>query len=265
MRKPLKYVGQAFPELENASGSYSKMAIVRVDSTGKVDNNYLVPGALLLNPETIEESIVSNWVPNPVPGQSLPPLQWVHGGPRSVVFDALVTRDTSDFLNEPQSPLVGLIDTAINAVGSIASSFLGVNVPPLGDLFGGLGEPGEGEQLGIVDKLAYYRSLCFPNYAEGIIDTSPPLVVLYMGKSVGTTATTPREQLSLDSDVWVLVDLRIRISKWLPNLTPMEAVCSFKFIQYPIVPLSRGHFGSIEPPDSGISGGSLAQTIANFF
>ena len=62
----------------------------------------------------------------------------------------------------------------------------------------------------------------------------------------------------------MLVDLKIRFTKWLPNLTPMEAVCSFRFLQYPIAPLSRGHFTS-DPVDSSIFGSDLASTIAGLF
>lgn len=266
MRKPLGSMNQtAYPDLGNDSNTLHKMTIVRVTADGKVDPSYFVPGTLLLNPDTMEESIVSNWVPNPIPGQSLPLLQWVHGGPRAITFDALVTRDTSEFLKPSASdPLAGAIDTAINAVGDLASSFFGVNVPPLGDLLGGFAGNTTGEQLSVVDKLSYYRSLCYPNYAEGIIDTSPPLVVIYAGKTFGSAQTTPSDQLGLDSDVWCLVDLKIRFTKWLPNLTPMEAVCSFRFLQYPIIPLSRGHFGT-DPVDSSISGSSLSSTIAGFF
>lgn len=249
MRRPLDAGTLAGPSNKNNQGALNKVVIARVGSDGKVDNTYTATGTLLLNPESMEESIVSNWTPNAVPGQSLPPLYWANGGPRTVSFDALVTRDTSDFMKPTTQadPLAAAVSVGINAVGSIASSFLGVKVPPLGDLFGSLTDPTAGEQLGITDKLAYYRALCFPNYAQGIIDTSPPLVVLYYGKTLGHDKTTPTTQLSPDSDVWVLVDLKIRFTKWLPNMTPMEATCSFRFLQYPIIPLSRGHFdGSID-------------------
>lgn len=265
MRRPLEPGQRAFPSKANNTGVLEKIAIVRVGADGKVASEYVKTGILLLNPESMEESIVSNWIPNAVPGQSLPPLFWAHGGPRAITFDALVTRDTGDFLKPAnEDPISAVIDTAVNAVGSIASSFMGVKVPPLGDLFGGFSNEGKGEQLSVVDKLSYYRSLCYPNYAEGIIDTSPPLVVIYAGKTLGNKESTPTGQLGLESDVWVLVDLKIRFTKWLPNLTPMEATCSFRFLQYPIIPLSRGHFG-YGPVSTAISGQDIASKLKGLF
>jgi hypothetical protein len=38
--------------------------------------------------------------------------------------------------------------------------------------------------------------------------------------------------ISVDTDLWVVTDLRIKITKQLPNLAPMEAIVSFQLTQY---------------------------------
>lgn len=254
-RRPLSST-QAFPGAGSANdiGKLVKTVLAKVKNDGTIDLNSAVSGTLELNPESWEESIVTNWVPHAIPGQSSPIFQWVSGGPRTVTFDALVTKDTSEFLNKPVNPLAALADAAINAVGTIASSFLGVNLPPIGDLLGGF-TSGSGEELGIHNNLDYYRSLCYPKYVDGIVDSSPPLIALYAGKTFNTQLTDPgTDSISPDTTVWILVDLKIRITKQLPNLTPMEAMVSFRLMQYPFKAIDASAFGAAEVPAAGPAG-----------
>ena len=265
-RKPLvPATGLATADVAN-NGKLYKAALIRIKPDGTIDQTSKSLGRLLLNPETWEESIDSNWVANQIPGQSNPIYQWVSGGPRVITFDALVTRDNSEFLKDKgqNDPLAAAIDTAINAVGDIASSFIGINVPPIADLFGAFGDNSEGENLGIHSYLNYYRSLLYPNYSAGRIDTSPPLIVLYAGKTFSSKNTTPADKIGANSDVWVVTSLKIRVTKQLPNLTPMEAVVTFRLNQYPFSSIGASHFDQSVSEDN-ITGGSLGSVIAGLF
>jgi len=227
-------------------GNFNKVVVARVDSDGSVDENSLVTGQLLLNPESIDDEKTSNWVANQIPGQSDPVYQWVSGGPRVVSFDALMTLDTSEFLNTPPSPFGKLADKAINAVGAIASNFLGVTVTAstFTDSFSGPDTSQDGLDLSISDSLDYFRSLMYPKYEGGRLATSPPIIVLYFGSTLSSTIGDPPIEGRIDenTDLWVLLDLKIKITKQLPNLAPMEAIVSFRFNQYTTKSFGSEHF-----------------------
>lgn len=272
-RRPIKYGGIAEPgpsvgpSVGNSQlgARLQRMSIARVTPSGNIDTVSKQLGLLLLNPESIQENKTANWVVNQIPGASDPLLQWTGGGPRTISFDALVTRDTADFLGpQTDDPLAGLVDSAVNAIGSIASNFLGVNLPAIGDLFASTG-PGPGEELSIENQLQYYRSLQYPTYAQGRLDASPPLIVLLAGKALGNVGSAPVTTISANNDLWVLTELGTRITKFLPNLTPMEAVVSFKFTQYVVAPFGANHFTSNAPEPSAPSGGSIGQIVSGFF
>jgi len=242
----------------------NRMRIVKVNSNGSIDQASKQLGILLLNPEAIEDSKTSNWVASSIPGQSSPIYQWVSGGPREVSFEALVTHDTSDFLKQSEDPLAGLVDSAVNAVGNIASKFLGVNLPPLANLFSST-KSGSGEDLSITNQLNYYRSLLYPTYAQGRLETSAPLIALWMGKTLGDSQFLASDTVAEDTDLWILTELKIRVTKQLPNLTPMEATCNFRFSQYTVKSIGREHFGSNEESAKIPSGGSIGQIVSGFF
>ena len=210
---------------------FTVAAICKVGQNNKIKMNdpYC---RFLLNPASWDEHKSSNWIAHAIPGESDPILQWTSGGARTITVDALVTKDHSGFdLVNPPSAVDKLVDQAITVVGNIASSFLGVNVPAIGDLLP-IGASGKGEDLSIDGYLNYYRSLLYPlteNNKTTLVG-SPPLVALFVGKTLSKNLAS--EDISVDTDLWVVTDLRIRITKQLPNLAPMEATVSFQLVQY---------------------------------
>jgi hypothetical protein len=255
-RKPLNVSSTAGFGIgvDNSSGQLFKAAIGIVKSNGTIDPSTITP--FLLNPDSWEETIETNWVAHNIPGNS-PVYQWVSGGPRALTFDALVTKDTSEFLNAPPKALDALKNTAINAVGSIACNFLGVNLPPIQDLLSTFDSAGSGEDLGISTTLDFYRSLLYPMYVDGKIDSNPPLLALYTGKTFDNQKTYPGESVNSNMTVWILTNLKIHISKQLPNLTPMEALVSFKLLQYPFKSIGQDAFTKASGLDTSKINASL--------
>lgn len=216
-------------------------ALFTVDSAGEVERTQT--GIFLLNPSTLEENKKANWVQQTTPGNSDPVLQWLSSGPRTVSFDALVTVDTSDFVSAAKKP--GQEEDRSNLVkvftGSIASAFAKTATPPAPRIQ----NPGdENPSLDISNYLNYYRSLLYPVYDDldnpRVLRNSPPLLVFLSGSSVNKFASGGR--ITSNSDLWVLTDLRIRITKQLPNLAPMEATVSFQLMQYNIRSFDRRRF-----------------------
>lgn len=264
-RKPIN-ISTAAPGDIDSTTSLKKMIIAKVTSDGKIDESSKTLGKLLLNPESLNESKTSNWVPNAIPGQSEPILQWTSGASRTVSFDALVTADQGDtpYLKKTDTdPLAFVAEKAVNAIGGIAASFLGVNISPLANFFS---KPGQAnEVLSIENQLQYYRSLAYPVYQNGRLKQSPPLVVLYAGKAFGDQFSIPGDTVSSVDDLWVLAEYSIKISKQLPNLTPMEATVSFKFIQYAVSSIGSDKYATSGTSNQNPVGKSLTQTIAGWF
>ena len=232
---------------------------VSSQNTVQLNNSY---GFFLLNPAVWEEHKSSNWVQHPIPGESDPILQWTSGGARTITVEALVTKDHAGFdLTKPVSPGGALIDQAINAVGNIASAFLGITIPAIGDLLP-IGDQGQGEELSIADNLNYYRSLMYPDYKNDktVLSGSPPLVALFAGKTFSKFMSGT--EISIDTDLWVVTDLRIKITKQLPNLAPMEATVGFTLVQYNRRTKSQLDFSQVEPGAPGASG-SLGDSLIN--
>ena len=219
-------------------------ALFRVAASGNIRTNP-PRSAFLLNPDRIEDSKSGNWVENNIPGQSDPILQWVSGGARNLSFTALVTKDTVHFKSPAGTDLLDTVmDGAFTAFGSIASQFAGVNIPPVGDVLAklvGSNSVGVGDELSIAANLDYYRSLMYPTInEEGVLESSPPLIVLALGKTLTsltnvnvTGKISPGKHGTPGStDLWVAKNVSISITKWLPNLDPMEAEVSFQLTQY---------------------------------
>lgn len=216
-------------------------ALFTVGSEGEVESTQT--GLFLLNPNTIEENKKANWVQQTTPGNSDPVMQWLSSGPRTVSFDALVTADTSDFVSAAKKPGEEEDRSKLAKVftGSIASAFAKTSTPPAPRLQ----RPGEeNPSLDISNYLNYYRSLLYPVYDDldnpRTLKKSPPLLVFLSGSSVNKFAAGGR--ITSNSDLWVLTDLIIRVTKQLPNLAPMEATVSFKLIQYNIRSFDRRRF-----------------------
>lgn len=238
-RKPLLKIGNIAEAGETNKKFYSA-SILKVSTNGNIAED--PEGTFLLNPSTWEENKSSNWSPNMIPGQSGPIYQWISGGPRIVSFEALVTNDTSHYLNPPKQESGSLIDSALGVVGEIASAFAGVSIPPIGDMFGGVDEQAEGTELSIVNKLRYYRSLTLPEYNEdkNAIIQSPPLVALVVGKTFSNDNMVGNNISSGgDATAWAVTNLNIKITKQLPNLDPMEATVQFTLHEYLVEPKGR--------------------------
>jgi len=50
------------------------------------------------------------------------------------------------------------------------------------------------------------------------------------------------DRISSQDDIWVVTNLRIKITKQLPNMSPMEAIVSFELTQYNIKSFDRRRF-----------------------
>lgn len=227
----------ANPTSEN-KGELKAAAIFAVDREGTIIKNDA--GIFLLNPTTIQDTKSANWTQQQVPGQSDPVLQWTSSGPRTLTFQALVTVDTSNYVSgqvtQPgvnSNPLTKLLPY----IGGIAAAFAKVTVPKPD-----LSKVSEKTEFDISQILNYYRSLLYPTYNKNstALEASPPLVVLYMGNSIAKIDYG--DKITTTTDVWVITNLDIQVTKFLPNLAPMEAIVNFQLTQYTIRSFDRGRF-----------------------
>lgn len=230
-------------DVPNTGGMLRKAALFRVDNEGNIIKNKA--GVFPLNPNSYEESKSANWAQQNVPGQSDPVLQWVNSGARTVSFEALITADTSYFQSgvttkpgEETDP----VKKTLNQIGNIASAFFKVTLPPPRQTTEAAAN--KGDSLDISAYLDYYRSLLYPTYDNATnpnkLRYSPPLLVLYAGSAV---IKVPYEnRISSQHDLWVLTDLKIRVTKQLPNLAPMEASVQFTLVQYNIRSFDSNRF-----------------------
>jgi len=220
-------------------GTLKVAAIFPVDSDGTIlDFPEDGAGYFLLNPSTFTETKSSNWAQQTVPGQSDPILQWTGGGPRTVSFSALVTRDTSNYLSGQNLKPGKSKDSSLSlksVFGDIAASFSKTTLPQPRQ------EIQYGDQLDVSAYLDYYRSLLYPTYAKnGTLTASPPLIVLFIGKALSTIPYGSK--ITTESDVWVITNLEIQVTKQLPNLAPMEALVNFQLTQYTIKSFGRDKY-----------------------
>lgn len=237
------------------SSELMRAAIFKIDKNGSVLFDTMGPGVFLLNPSSMEESKSANWVAHETPGQSDPVLQWMSSGPRTLNFDALVTKDTSylDIAKEAQqassdSIKASISKAVVNVMGSVGSKFSKVNtkISKAAAPAPAKEKPLELASLDISPYLNYYRSLLYPLYDNADKPTrlrqSPPLVILRTGNAINKTSS--HLTISTNTEVWVVTNLRIKITKQLPNLAPMEAVVSFQLMQYNIKSYSESRFTS---------------------
>lgn len=250
IEKPSTEEFEALPGKSN-DGKLLSCCLYKVDAvTGNIITD--VRGKFLLNPASFNENKTANWATQQIPGNSDPVYQYMGGGPRTVTFDTLVTRDTSHLDSaEEDNPLQDLAGAAFTAVGAVASAFAGVTLPPITDLFGSLASGKD--RLSISNRLAYYRSLLYPlyttNYA-GLVQ-SPSLVVLLAGASftdaelTKTSSVLNKNSGETYTPVWIVTNLNIRITKQLPNLDPMEAIVSFTLNEYTTAPTSANSLNQL--------------------
>ncbi len=241
-QKKINTIGNVGNAYSVNAGDFKSAAIFTVADDGTIEKNEV--GIFLLNPSTWSESKSSNWVPQQIPGQSDPVLQWVSSGARTISFQALVTAETSDFISglkkQPgkSSSNSDLLSQASAIFGGIAAAFAKtVDVPKLS-------REDDDVDLDISLYLNYYRSLLYPVYDDvespRKLVQSPPLVVIYNGKSF--VKFPYEEKITTQHDLWVVTNLEIQITKQLPNLAPMEAVVNFQLTQYNIRSFDRNRF-----------------------
>lgn len=234
--------------------------LFKLDGDGFIqDSDY---GRFLLNPSTIEETKTANWNQTQIPGQSDPILQWMSSGPRTLNFTALVTGETSNLNTSTQSsPLKSA--PAQNVLSKIASSFFNVSLPTSRQTIEEAEAKSIEKKLDVSGHLDYYRSLLYPLYDNvnnpRKLKRSPPLVVLYAGNSISKTAygQPPVAKVGSGHDLWVVTNLKIRVTKQLPNLAPLEAEVSFTLMQYTIKSISRDKFHDNKTEAPGSSSGDF--------
>jgi hypothetical protein len=248
------------------NGKLHKAALLKINKDGSIDESSKTFGIFQINPATWEENKNSNWVGHNIPGQSDPVYQWISGGPRTLSFEALVTKDSAYFEKLPPNPLAGLAQDAVNVIGGIASAMSGLDVNALAaSTIGFFSTPDPNSKLSIANELNYYRSLLYPEYKTGVIERSPPLLILYAGSTFSSFGYLAESTIDSSIHVWVLTNLKIQVTKQLPNLSPMEAYVSFQLTQYTTAPFSSSQFttGATQSGQNSNSGG-LLQTISGF-
>lgn len=211
-------------------GAVKKAGLFVVNENGTIEKKTFY-GTFLLNPASFEDSKSSNWVQTSIPGQSDPVFQWISSGARTITFDALITKDKSNLSASDES--------ADNVVATNAASTEAFFARVAGLIAGVKAENIKAstlsiaEDLSIEDHLNYYRSLLYPKYEEEgrrRLKESPPRLILLAGNSI--TSKPYSDKIDNKSVTWVLTELRIKTTKMLPNLAPMEAIVSFTLVQY---------------------------------
>jgi hypothetical protein len=228
-----KIQAQAYPSVivfdENKISDYGYTKYAALCRVDEKNNSILTLSKtwFYINPTSFEESKNANWVQHNVPGQSDPVMQWLSSGAKTITFDALVTLDKSNNQVQKSVPLAqkDIGDKIANLAADLAKAQ---------ELSVVYKSEKTAQDLDISDKLEYYRSLMYPSYSNdnGIrkLTASPPRVVLLAGRTV--TQINPGLTLTNKDVAWVVTDLKIKTTKMLPNLSPMEAVVSFTLVQY---------------------------------
>lgn len=209
------------------------------------DNPY---GIFLLNPDSFEESKSSNWAIQNIPGQSDPIYQWVSGGPRVIRFDALITRENSQ--TNPDNIVKKDNDSAKNIITNLAApiaqtiskttSLISNAKDTISSITGTFESKKLKPTMSIDNELNYYRSLLYPIYKNNILRSSPPLIALYTGRALNREAYGAK--VDKNSELWIVTNLKIKHTKFLPDMSPMEAIVSFELSQYTINTVNQTDF-----------------------
>ena len=209
---------------------------VHIEAVDEVFSDQVAEVAL--NPESVTEQKSANWVKKYIPGQSDPLLQWINGTERVVSFDVLVTKDkqenpTISSQNEESFQIITNEATSASAGLEVSNTNIPVTEATI------LKEISPGEitlvndeteqkywSLSIQSYLDYYRSLLVPRTSERLNQfKTPPLIKLTMGSILG-----PPEQI--ENSRWVLASYTKNITRFNPDLEPIEATVSLSFIEY---------------------------------
>lgn len=184
-----------------------------------------------LNPSSWNDSKGAKWIKHTVPGLSDPHQQWIASGPRTITFEALVTKDLSESTTKNRKK----DSFACNVSGAVAQV---ARIAGIGVLVQGLtaAESLEAQNLGttaatekldldITDKLNFYRSLTYPNVAADTnrVSRPPNLVRLLVGATLGKRT---------DNAFFVVDKVDIQITKQYADLTPIEAIVTFTLTEF---------------------------------
>lgn len=184
-----------------------------------------------LNPASWSETKSTKWIKHTIPGLSDPHQQWISGGPRTITFEALVTKDIGESTtkNIKKKNLACNVSGTVNEVDRIA----GISTLVQGltseesrsaDNQGTLADT-QKLDLDITDKLNFYRSLTYPNVAANSnrVSRPPNLVRLLVGSTFGRRT---------QNAFFVVDKVDFRITKQYADLTPIEAVVTFTLTEF---------------------------------
>lgn len=224
--------------------------------------------SVLLNPETISEQKSANWARQNIPGQSDPLLQWISGSERVVSFSLKLSLDTAH--NPTVSGPDGANDLTIASVtvGDEVGGFefAGTSIPVYeGAILASISNEPIFESalqqskpfswsLSIQNYLDYYRSLLVPRKSSRRNKLkAPPLVQLKMGTLLGNINTT-------ESAKWFVAGYSFNISRYTPDLRPIEADVSLTFIEYK----DRSQYINAEEATSRIFQGQVGAQVESY-
>lgn len=201
---------------------------------------------LLLNPSSISETKSANWVQQQTPGQSDPIMQWMNGSERVVTFTALVTKDQANNPTLTQNTIterVSIIEAddatagleVVDPVNSTEARILG-GLSQQELRFGIPGQILSQESqvtnttttwlTSIQTNLDYYRSLLAPRKSNRRFQVkAPPLIRLHIGDILGNKRSVERQR-------WIMLAYDFNITKFTPDLKPIEAEVQFTFVEY---------------------------------
>lgn len=212
---------------------------------------------VLVNPQAITETKAANWAKKYIPGKSDPVLQWINGTEKVISFSAIVTKDLAEnntvrYISGYQNKLItngsieqtGNLELTSGNINSYEASIIKglfsryaqsnepLSIPgsattqdSLGVLAGRASSVANNKYwpISIANHLEYYRSLVLPRTSNRNQSKPPPLVGLRMGDILSN-----RDQ---DTD-WILLQYNFNITKFNPELVPIEAEVQFTFIEY---------------------------------
>lgn len=212
---------------------------VRIEAVDEAFNEGLAE--VSLNPNTINEQKSANWAKKYIPGQSDPLLQWINGTERVVSFDVYVTRDKeeNETIRSGESESFTIVTNDFSSFGggldvasSVVPSTEGTLLESLNPFFNEFNSPDTDQQnkdywsISIQSYLDYYRSLLVPRTSSRRNQVkTPPLIKLKMGSILGNPS-------QMDKTRWILASYNTNITKFTPELDPIEATVSFTFIEY---------------------------------
>lgn len=184
-----------------------------------------------LNPSTWNDSKSAKWVKHIVPGLSDPHQQWIASGPRTITFEALVTKDIEESIvkNKKKDAFACNVSGSTVKVNRIAN--IAILIQALNNR-----ESAEAQNLGtttdlqkldldITDKLNFYRSLTYPNVSANTnrVSRPPNLVKLLVGSTLGKRT---------ENAFFVVDKIEIKVTKQYADLTPIEAIVTFTLTEF---------------------------------